>query len=579
MSAKQVQLLQVEDNNFQLNVDELETILLADNVKDLPVVVVSVAGAYRQGKSFLLNFFLQYLRNNGRPNWLRDMTIPFEGFEWKPGCHRHTTGILLWKEVFLMTKSNGEKVAVLLMDTQGTFDCESTVKENTTIFSLSMLTSSVQVYNLMNNIKEDDLQHLQFFAEYSRLAQKESGKTFQKLLFLVRDWRAEQDYEYGAKGGRELLKKRLAIKEGQAEELKELRQRIKSCFSEIGCFLMPPPGDKVASGKSFEGRLDDISEDFRAKLEELIPSILASKNLLVKEIDGRKISCQELLTLFRAYADVFQGNELPKAESVLQATVVATNVTAVDKARRFYMDQMKYRPQRNLRRLVNFHKCLMAATKKRFKDHPRMGGDKVSTTYFEDLTEELEEHFCRLFKDEEQAIKKEEEEEAERQRERDEEHRREEKRESERCEERKKEEQRKKEREEDRKREEKRERERCEERKKEEQRKRERDDDRKREEERKREREAERKREEQSEREIKQERERAAKAEAEQKKEMEAMKAKAEEMQKQLLERKTSRAEQIIKGIFSIPGIIVSSVLFPPAVRPLVEDMIDNFAG
>ncbi|XP_075531975.1 atlastin-2-like [Dermacentor variabilis] len=417
MSAKQVQLLQVEDNNFKLNVNELEAILLADNVKDLSVVVVSVAGAYRQGKSFLLNFFLQYLRNNGQSNWLRDMTYPFEGFEWKPGGDRHTTGILLWKEVFLMTKSDGEKVAVLLMDTQGIFDCESTVKDNTTIFSLSILTSSVQVYNLMNNIKEDDLQHLQFFAEYGRLARKESGKTFQKLLFLVRDWRGEREYKYGAEGGRKLLESRLAIKEGQAEEKKELRERIKSCFSEIGCFLMPPPGEKVASGYSFEGRLDDISEDFLAKLEELIPSILASKNLLAKEIDGKKISCEELMTLFRAYADVFQGNELPKPESMLQAAVVATNVSAVDKARRFYMNEMKNRPQRNLSKLLNFHQCLMTETKKLFKDHKRMGTYEVSATYLEDLTKELEEHFYSLFKDEEEVMKKEEQQKAERQKE------------------------------------------------------------------------------------------------------------------------------------------------------------------
>ncbi|XP_065300261.1 atlastin-2-like [Dermacentor albipictus] len=251
MSAQQVQILQLKGNSFQLNMNELQSILLADNVKDLPVVVVSVAGAYRQGKSFLLNFLLQYLRNNGRPNWLRDMTIPFEGFEWKPGYERHTIGILLWKEVFLMTKSNGEKVAVLLMDTQGTFGCESTLKDNTMIFSLSMLTSSVQVYNLMNNIMEDDLQHLQFFTEYGRLAPKESGKTFQKLLFLVRDWRSACEYKYGAEGGRKLLERRLAIKEGQAKELKELRERIKLCFSEIGCFLMPTPGEKVHVSSAF----------------------------------------------------------------------------------------------------------------------------------------------------------------------------------------------------------------------------------------------------------------------------------------------------------------------------------------
>ena len=46
--------------------------------------------------------------------------------------------------------------------------------------------SSVLVYNLTSNIQEDDLQHLQLFTEYGRLAIEDSGETpFQKLMFLV----------------------------------------------------------------------------------------------------------------------------------------------------------------------------------------------------------------------------------------------------------------------------------------------------------------------------------------------------------------------------------------------------------
>lgn len=53
------------------------------------------------------------------------------------------------------------QVAVLLMDTQGAFDSQSTIKDCATLFALSTMTSSVQVYNLSQNIQEDDLQHLQ----------------------------------------------------------------------------------------------------------------------------------------------------------------------------------------------------------------------------------------------------------------------------------------------------------------------------------------------------------------------------------------------------------------------------------
>ena len=51
------------ENGFVLNLKELEKVLLADDVKDTAVAIISVAGAYRQGKSFLLNFILRYLES------------------------------------------------------------------------------------------------------------------------------------------------------------------------------------------------------------------------------------------------------------------------------------------------------------------------------------------------------------------------------------------------------------------------------------------------------------------------------------------------------------------------------------
>jgi len=58
------------------------------------------------------------------------------------------------------------QASVLLMDTQGAFDSMSTVKDCATVFALSTLLSSVQVYNLMSNVQEDDLQHLQVFISF-----------------------------------------------------------------------------------------------------------------------------------------------------------------------------------------------------------------------------------------------------------------------------------------------------------------------------------------------------------------------------------------------------------------------------
>ena len=51
------------DHTFELNEEALEAILLSNEVRDKKVVVLSVAGAFRKGKSFLLDFLLRYLNN------------------------------------------------------------------------------------------------------------------------------------------------------------------------------------------------------------------------------------------------------------------------------------------------------------------------------------------------------------------------------------------------------------------------------------------------------------------------------------------------------------------------------------
>lgn len=50
-----------ESHSFELDEKALEAILLHESVRDKKVAVVSVAGAFRKGKSFLLDFFLRYL--------------------------------------------------------------------------------------------------------------------------------------------------------------------------------------------------------------------------------------------------------------------------------------------------------------------------------------------------------------------------------------------------------------------------------------------------------------------------------------------------------------------------------------
>uniref|UniRef100_A0A8C8Z4D4 Atlastin GTPase 2 n=1 Tax=Prolemur simus TaxID=1328070 RepID=A0A8C8Z4D4_PROSS len=400
----QIVLAHEDDHNFELDEEALEQILLQEHIRDLNIVVVSVAGAFRKGKSFLLDFMLRYMYNKDSQSWIGGNNEPLTGFTWRGGCERETTGIQVWNEVFVIDRPNGTKVAVLLMDTQGAFDSQSTIKDCATVFALSTMTSSVQVYNLSQNIQEDDLQHLQLFTEYGRLAMEEIyQKPFQTLMFLIRDWSYPYEHSYGLEGGKQFLEKRLQVKQNQHEELQNVRKHIHNCFSNLGCFLLPHPGLKVATNPSFDGRLKDIDEDFKRELRNLVPLLLAPENLVEKEISGSKVTCRDLVEYFKAYIKIYQGEELPHPKSMLQATAEANNLAAVAGARDIYCKSMEQvcggdKPYIAPSDLERKHLDLKEVAIKQFRSVKKMGGDEFCRRYQDQLEAEIEETYANFIK-------------------------------------------------------------------------------------------------------------------------------------------------------------------------------------
>merc|ERR1712136_199514 len=390
MKGQPVQIVEIsdEDHSFKLNEEALIKILSNEKVKDLPVCVVSVAGAFRRGKSFLLDFFLRYLSRD-EDNWMGDDSddnTPLEGFHWRGGSERDTTGILIWSEVFTAHTRKGKQVAIVLMDTQGAFDCNSTVRDCATIFALLAMISSVLVYNLSQNIQEDDLQHLQLFTEYGRLAVEDTGDTpFQRLQFLVRDWSCPYEYEYGAEGGRKILDKRLQVSDRQHVELQNLRKHIDACFDKIEAFLLPHPGLRVATDPNFDGKLKDIEKEFIKQLKDFIPMLLSPENALPRKISGAEVKCKDLSRYMRAYVDIFKGDEMPEPKSLLEAKDLYTNmmegVCGGDK------------PFINEHILEIEHLRIRDAALETFDSRRKMGGEEFSAKYRDKLEGEMNEAF------------------------------------------------------------------------------------------------------------------------------------------------------------------------------------------
>uniref|UniRef100_A0AC35F8C0 GB1/RHD3-type G domain-containing protein n=1 Tax=Panagrolaimus sp. PS1159 TaxID=55785 RepID=A0AC35F8C0_9BILA len=395
--------LKEEDHTHELDENALAELLLDPRYADKKVSLISVAGAFRKGKSFILNFFLRYLtwREKGgdeSTDWLTSAD-KLEGFSWRGGADRDTNGMLIWSRPFLIKDRNNEDVVVLLMDTQGAFDTLSTVKDCATIFALSTMLSSVQIYNISQNIQEDDLQHLQLFTEYGKLALEESrGKPFQQLLFLVRDWSYPYDADYGFLGGERILSKRLEVHEKMHPELRQLREQIRTSFDKISCFLMPHPGLKVAQNPIFRGELEDIEEDFKTNLKTLIPRLLDPNNVTIKSINNQHVTCRELLEYFKIYITIFHGEDMPEPKSMLQATSEANNLAAVSSAKALYVRQMEEvcggdTPYMNTEALEKENSRCSNEAIQQFKNTRKMGGVEMSLMYLEKLDNEMAEQY------------------------------------------------------------------------------------------------------------------------------------------------------------------------------------------
>mmetsp|Transcript_24422 Transcript_24422/g.34472 ORF Transcript_24422/g.34472 Transcript_24422/m.34472 type:complete len:616 (+) Transcript_24422:40-1887(+) len=197
-SEQALRIISISEDGTEFTLDEQNLTTVMAEVKKLEeeapkVAVVSVVGAFRTGKSFLLSSLLRYLKLSDSGNvpgdrWMTEAgdvltqgNVEIEkaesGFQWRSGKDRMTTGIWMYSKPFVRKlPDSNEKVCLLLMDTQGMFDFRTTKELTAAIFGLSTLISSYQIYNIAKQIQEDKLQQLHYFTEFSRVALTEFEK-------------------------------------------------------------------------------------------------------------------------------------------------------------------------------------------------------------------------------------------------------------------------------------------------------------------------------------------------------------------------------------------------------------------
>ncbi|CAG7731244.1 unnamed protein product, partial [Allacma fusca] len=307
---------------------------ILNKAKSKRVAVLAIAGPSRKGKSFFLNFVLRYLNSlkTNEKDWM-GWTKPQEslkGFTWRNCAERVTTGIWMWSEPFTI-KSRNEDVDLLIMDTQGVFDEHTTQREWSILVGLGLLTSSCLIFNILSDLQEDYLQVFDNFLSFGLMALNENdGRTpFQRLVFLIRDWNIPGQYPYGSSGGKRFIEDRLNIKSHHKESHKRVRQQLKDCFEDIGCFLLPHPGENVLA-LDFDGSATQ-NEKFAAEIEKCILELMNALKFPLKKINGNFLTGPDVLATFKLYCELFNSEEVPNPESVFEIAAKSCNTIVIKK--------------------------------------------------------------------------------------------------------------------------------------------------------------------------------------------------------------------------------------------------------
>ena len=115
-----------------------------------PVCVVSIVGPCRSGKSYVLSRLISSVGEE----------CHFDlGHEMDP----KTMGIWMWDRPFkIKLKDCDEEVTLILLDTEGIDAANASDQGDSQIFTLSVLLSSLLIYNSMTVPRREDLNQMQY---------------------------------------------------------------------------------------------------------------------------------------------------------------------------------------------------------------------------------------------------------------------------------------------------------------------------------------------------------------------------------------------------------------------------------
>ncbi|XP_043856545.1 guanylate-binding protein 7-like isoform X2 [Dromiciops gliroides] len=351
--AMQAPVCLVENRNGELTVNQEALRILTSITK--PVVVVAIAGQYRTGKSYLMN------RLAGKN----------KGFSLGSTVQSHTKGIWMW---CLPHPSKPDHTLVLL-DTEGLGDVEKDDSQNDSwIFALAILLSSIFVYNSMNTINNQALEQMQYVTELTKLIKVKSSPNadgtedsaefvdfFPDFVWTVRDFTLELELDGHPITPDEYLENALKLSKGKNPKVQMAnlpRECIRKFFPKRKCFTFDHP----TNDKSLLAHLEDAHESqletgFKDQADTFCSYIFS--NAKPKTLNGDiMVNGNRLGKLLETYMKTIASGDIPCLENAVLTLAQTENSAAVQRAANHYREQMRLKvdfPTETLQDLLNLH--------------------------------------------------------------------------------------------------------------------------------------------------------------------------------------------------------------------------------
>ncbi|XP_050980282.1 guanylate-binding protein 1 isoform X7 [Labeo rohita] len=321
------------DENGKLRVrKEAKDIL--DGISE-PVVVVSVVGLYRTGKSYLMN------RLAGQQT----------GFALGCTIESKTKGIWMW----CVPHPNKKGHTLVLLDTEGLGDVKKgDEKHDTWIFCLAVLLSSTLVYNSLGVIDNMALEKLHYVTELTEnirvkaeVGQHEDESAdfirfFPSFVWAVRDFSLKLEKEDKPITSDEYLEGSLELKQGsspQAAQYNLPRSCLRNFFAVRKCFVFPRPANTEGLQKMEELTEEELDSKFLEQANTFCRYIY--NNSEPKTVSGgRTITGTALGNLAEVYVEAIRSGKVPCLENAVVSLAKIQNVRAVAEALQFYMTEL-----------------------------------------------------------------------------------------------------------------------------------------------------------------------------------------------------------------------------------------------